>query len=93
MHWAANYIGLPWEATAEGPHAFYCWSFMRHVQRLHYDRALPFIKNPEGVRDIARAFRDHPELDRWKRMERAGDGDGVLMRQSRHPIHVACGWT
>ena len=88
MHWAANYIGLPWEATAEGPHAFYCWSFMRHVQRLHYDRALPFIKNPEGVRDIARAFRDHPELDRWKRTERPGDGGGVLMRQSRHPIHV-----
>ena len=44
--------------------------------------------SPEGVRDIARAFRDHPELDRWKRTERPGDGDGVLMRQSRHPIHV-----
>ena len=88
MHWAARYIGLPWEAAAEGPHAFNCWTFVRHVQRVYYGRDLPEIPNPEDILRVARAFRDHPERARWPEVEVPRDGDCVLMRQSRHPVHV-----
>jgi hypothetical protein len=33
-------------------------------------------------------FRDHPERKRWQLTDTPEQGDAVLMRQSRHPIHV-----
>lgn len=87
-HWAAQYIGLPWEKDAEGPEAFYCWSFFRMVQARHYGRDLPHIPNPSGLRDIIRLFRDHPEHSRWDRVGQAFDGDGVQMRRGVEPLHI-----
>lgn len=88
MHWASEYIGLPWSATGEGPDTFHCWSFVRHVQDRRFGRALPSIPYEQDIADLLRAFRDHPERRRWQAVEAPAEGDCVLMRQARYPIHV-----
>lgn len=88
MHWASALIGLPWHATAEGPRAFHCWAFVRHVQAEHFGRTLPAIPNPDDLLAQARAFRDHPERGRWARVKTPMEGDCVLLRQARYPVHV-----
>lgn len=88
-HWACRYIGLPWQAGANGPDAFDCWSLVVWVQTYHFGRDLPDIPVAEGdLKRVASTFRDHPERKRWRLTEAPEQGDAVLMRQSRHPIHV-----
>ena len=88
MHWAEHYIGIPWSVTGDGPVSYHCWAFVRHIQKEHFGRDLPGIPNPEDVLAIARGFRDHPERQRWELVNAPNDGDCVLMRQARYPIHV-----
>ncbi len=88
MHWAETYIGIPWSATGDGPTSYHCWAFVRHIQKRHFGRDLPGIPNPEDVLAIARGFRDHPERQRWEHVDSPENGDCVLMRQARYPIHV-----
>jgi len=87
-HWAEHYIGIPWEPTGEGPDSYHCWAFVRHIQEKHFGRTLPGIPNPEDILSIARGFRDHPERKRWDLVDTPVEGDCVLMRQARYPIHV-----
>ncbi len=90
MHWASRYLGLPWSATGEGPDAYHCWSFVRHVQAEHFGRVLPEIPYTEDLLGLARAFREHPERARWGEvaLAEAVPGDVVLMRLARYPVHV-----
>lgn len=88
-HWAMQYLGLPWHPTAEGPDAYYCWSFVRMVQERHFARLLPRIPNPQDLRETLR------QVERWRdrlvvpvRRDQAVDGDCVLTRRSRSPWHV-----
>ena len=87
-HWGEQYIGIPWSADGEGPDAYHCWAFVCHVQQRHFDRELPAIPNPEDLLAIARDFRDHPERNRWDLSHDPKEGDCVLLRQARYPIHV-----
>ena len=88
MHWAAAYIGLPWSVHGSGPDMFNCWEFVRMVQARHFGRILPEISNPEDMLVMGRTFRNHPERRRWTKMPDPMEGDCVLLRRSRHPIHV-----
>lgn len=88
MHWAENYIGLQWSPGGVGPDTFHCWAFVCLIQERHFGRILPSIPNPEDLLAIARDFRDHPERRRWARVDVPDEGDCVLMRQARYPIHV-----
>jgi len=89
LHWACRYIGLPWQAGAKGPDVFDCWSLVVWVQKHHFGRNLPDIPVAEGnLKRLALTFRDHPERKRWQLTDTPEQGDAVLMRQSRHPIHV-----
>lgn len=88
MHWAAQYIGLPWSATGEGPNSYHCWAFVRMIQARHFGRDLPAIPNPEDVLGLARSFRDHPERVRWERVDDPCEGDCVLLRAARYPVHI-----
>ncbi|CAA6605818.1 conserved hypothetical protein [Rhodospirillaceae bacterium LM-1] len=88
VHWANSYIGLPWQADGDGPDCFHCWALVRHVQKERFGRDLPAIPNPEVLLMIARHFRDHPERQRWQLVEAPQEGDCVLMRQARYPVHV-----
>ncbi len=88
MHWAAATIGLPWSPHGRGPDLFNCWEFVRTVQDRYYGRVLPQITNPEDTLAMGRVFRDHPERRRWAKSADPLEGDCVLLRRSRHPIHV-----
>ena len=43
---------------------------------------------PMAAVAMGRTFRDHPERRRWAKVEMPQEGDCVLLRRSRHPIHV-----
>lgn len=89
-HWAGAYIGLPWARDGEGPDAYHCWSFVRHILAAHFDLAVPRIPYSEDLIALARVFRDHPERRRWDEVSMAEvrPGDAVLLRQARYPIHI-----
>lgn len=87
-HWAVKYLGRPWREDAEGPDAFYCWSFVRWAQRAEFGRELPFVPFTAGTLEQERLFRRHPEHARWTRVAHPREGDLVLVRQSRMPRHV-----
>ena len=93
MHWAEELIGRPWVAGGRGPATFDCWGLVRWCWRARFGIEAPEIPvDAADLRAVLTGFRDHPERRRWLRVEcpreRACEGDGVLMRQSRHPVHV-----
>lgn len=89
MHWAEELIGRPYRAGGQGPDAFDCWGVVRWVMAHRFGRELPAIPiDASDLRAILTAFRDHPERQRWSLVASPAEGDCVLLRQSRHPIHV-----
>ncbi len=89
MHWAEELIGHPYRLGGQGPDAFDCWGLVRWVIARRFSRELPLI--PIGASDarmILTAFRDHPERQNWSLVTNPIEGDCVLMRKSRHPVHV-----
>lgn len=82
-------IGLPWVAGARGPEAYDCWGLFLAVQRQHFGRDLPEIPvDAFNLRAVLDAFTAHPERQRWQPVSEAEEGDAVLMRQSRYPVHI-----
>jgi hypothetical protein len=82
-------IGLPWVVGAHGPDAYDCWGLFVTVQRTHFQRSLP--ENPvdaTNLRAVLDAFSGHPERQRWQAVSQPEEGDAVLMRQSRYPVHI-----
>ena len=89
MHRAEELIGRPWEAGGRGPDAFDCWGLVRWCWGRHFAIEVPEIPvDAANLRAVLSGFRHHPERRRWQAVERSCEGDGVLMRQSRHPVHV-----
>ncbi len=89
MHWAAKYVGRPWQAAAPGPDAFDCWSFVRWVSLADFGRELPEMAiDPDDLRACLRAFRDECD-SRWQPVSEPIDGDVVLLRSGRYASH--CG--
>ncbi len=89
MHWAEDLIGRPWEAGGRGPHAFDCWGLVRWCWRERFAIEVPEIPvDAANLRAVLAGFRNHPERRRWQLVDRPCEGDAVLMRQSRHPVHV-----
>jgi len=82
-------IGLPWVAGARGPDAYDCWGLFLAVQRQYFGRDLPEIPvDALNLRAVLDAFTAHPERQRWQPVSAAEEGDAVLMRQSRYPVHI-----
>jgi hypothetical protein len=82
-------IGLPWVVGAQGPDAYDCWGLFVTVQRSYFQRSLP--ENPvdaTNLRAVLDAFIGHPERQRWQWVNHPEEGDAVLMRQSRYPVHI-----
>ena len=89
MHWAEELIGRPWVAGGRGPDVFDCWGLARWCWGRHFGIEVPEIPvDAANLRAVLSGFRHHPERRRWQAVERSCEGDGVLMRQSRHPVHV-----
>ncbi len=87
-HWAARYIGLGWDRLGEGPAAFNCWSFVRHVLAEQFGVAVPVIPYPDSEEVLDVLFDRHPEAARWPRVGRPQEGDLTLLRFGRDPSHV-----
>ena len=85
MSWAADYIGLPWRAGAQGPDAYNCWGFFRHVQAAHFGVDVPpiLVADEEGA--IVDLFTNHPERQSWAPVDVPRHGDAVMVRR---PLHV-----
>jgi len=89
MHWAEELIGRPWQAGGRGAQAFDCWGLVRFCWRERFGIEVPEIPvDAADLRRVLDTFRDHPERRRWRLVAEPREGDAVLMRQSRHPVHV-----
>lgn len=87
-HWAAQYIGQRWESGATGPDAWDCGTFVRHVERTHYGRAVPdAMVDATRILEVIRAIRAL-DLDDWEQVETPRDGDGVFLAHARDASHV-----
>ncbi len=88
-HFANKYIGLPWVAGQQGPDSFDCWGFVRYVLKEEYGYDVPCVNvNPECLRDVLVAFRTDLAFTAFEEVDAPQDGDVVLMRQAKHPVHA-----
>jgi cell wall-associated NlpC family hydrolase len=88
-HWAQGYIGKLWRVAADGPDAFDCWGLVVDIQRQLYGRHLETIYvEPENLRSLIKTIQQHPIRQHWHLTDHPQEGDVVLLRQSRHPVHV-----
>ena len=87
MNWAAQYIGIPWEAGTQGPEAFDCMAFFRHVQGKHFGIEVPSIIAPDYDDDavLVDLFRNHSERDNWLRVPKREHGCAVVIHR---PLHI-----
>ena len=87
MHWAAKYIGMPYERMAEGPHAYDCWGLARAVWREQMGLEMPHINigennNVDAMRRIANGLG-------WARVEGPPQEFDALIMQSHIGRHIA----
>jgi cell wall-associated NlpC family hydrolase len=88
-HFANKYIGLPWVAGAQGPDSFDCWGFVRFILQHEYGYKVPPVNvNPECLRDVLQAFRNDQAFQAFDEVPKLQDGDVVLMRQAKNPVHA-----
>ncbi|MDP1530309.1 MAG: hypothetical protein Q8M05_13085 [Rhodoferax sp.] len=83
----AHYIGLPWQAGAQGPEAFDCMAFFRHVQREQFGVDVPAVIAPdyEDASALADLMSTHQERQRWLRIAQPVHGCAVLIHR---PMHI-----
>ena len=88
-HFANKYIGLPWVAGAQGPNSFDCWGFARYVLKAEYGHDVPQVTtNPDNLRDVLHAFKHDLAFQAFYEVPELQDGDVVLMRQAKNPVHA-----
>lgn len=88
-HFANKYIGRPWVAGAQGPNSFDCWGLVRYVLKHEYGHDVPQVNvNPECLRDVLQAFRRNLAFTAFVEVPYPRDGDVVLMRQAKNPVHA-----
>ena len=91
--WAADYIGLEFEAKGRGP-KYDCWALLVKVLREQFGKEVPAhdgIGFEAGCdRKALAAFIDTHKQD-WLEIQWGEErpGDGLLLRMMGHPIHVA----
>ena len=83
----ARYIGTPWEAGAQGPDAFDCMAFFRHIQREQFAVDVPTIIAPdyEDASALADLLSTHPERQKWQRIAKPRHGCAVIVHR---PMHI-----
>lgn len=89
LHWAFKYIGTPWENGAQGPDAYDCWSFFRHIQGEKFGIDVPVIDvDANNFRTVINNMVGHEEHQNWRSVQEPKEGDAVLMAHMRYPSHV-----
>jgi cell wall-associated NlpC family hydrolase len=88
-HWAVKYIGIPWEAGAQGPEAFDCYSFFRHIQRTYFNIDVENVDvDARSIRQTMTAFKNEALYSGWHQVETPRHGDAILMSQQKNPSHI-----
>lgn len=82
-----DYIGTPWVAGAQGPEAYDCMGFFRHLQREHFGIEVPSIIAPdyEDASVLVALFGTHPERKRWVQIDKPEHGCASIIRT---PLHI-----
>lgn len=82
-----QYIGIPWQAGADGPDAFDCMAFFRHVQARHFGVDVPRVVVPDydDAAALVSLVGRHEERRRWPQIEIPKHGCGVIVRT---PLHI-----
>lgn len=83
-HFASKYIGQPYRAGL-----FNCWDFVRQVYGNEYGIILNHIPVDEtNLKQLMTTVKTTSEHKNWRPVKQIQEGDLLLMRQSKHPIHV-----
>lgn len=83
-HWAAQYLGIPWQA---GEHE--CGDFFRRVQRERFGRPIePYEVDALDIRACMRRLSDHPDNARWVLVDAPAEGDAVKLGYGKHASHI-----
>lgn len=91
QHWTRSFIGFDYATGSDGPRAFDCWSFFRHVQRQRFGREIPPLLLPAGLIAQLKAFRDQPDAFGCQKIEKPkkpNSGDAVLMSHKNRAHHI-----
>lgn len=89
IHWAFEYIGMPWVNGGQGPTEFDCWGFFRFIQINHFKRDVPtFDIDANDFRNVAKMIDEAEERSNWVATDTPNHGDAVLMAHSKFPSHV-----
>lgn len=78
--------GYTWAIDGDGPTAFNCWNFLRHIQRKHFRKELPeaLLDNEEFLRAM---FVENMQAGVWQPVYPPNHGDAVLLKGGSDP-HV-----
>lgn len=90
-HWATALIGKPWQNGAQGPDAFDCWGFVRHVYQTQRGVVLPVLNiNADQPLAIRHAIAGEKSSALWQPVaaDALADFDVVLLSKAQHPDHV-----
>lgn len=89
LHWAFGYLGRPWVNGAQGPDAFDCWSFFRHIQSTHFGIDVPiYAIDANNFRAVAETILAADERSAWISVPLPTEGCAVLMAHAKYPSHV-----
>lgn len=88
MHWATQYIGMPWVRGAHGPDSFDCWGFVRFILHLHYGIYVPNFDIPDNQLEASKLMLHSTELTNWRIVPDIGDGHIVMMAKRSIPLHI-----
>lgn len=82
-----QYIGIPWEAGAQGPSAYDCMGFFKFLQKEHFGIEVPSIIAPDydDPSVLVALFGDHEERANWARIDKAEHGCAVIVHR---PMHI-----
>lgn len=85
--WPTRYIGMPWVAGAQGPNAFDCMAFFKHVQAEHFCVQVPAIIAPsyDDPAVLTALFKTHQEFAHWQRIARPQHGCAAIVHR---PMHI-----
>lgn len=76
-------------AGAQGPDSFDCWGLVRFVLLHEYGYNVPPVNiNPNNLRDVLSAFHADLAFQAFVEVDKPQDGDVVLMRQAKNPVHA-----
>lgn len=87
MHWAAKYIGKPYQLAAEGPQAYDCWGLARAIFKERLGLEMPQIAVRETTN--SNAMTTIAKQQKWGPVQDAPNCCDALVMRSALGHHIA----